>query len=190
MAYIRAPKAGGCIFCRYPAEGPARHRPNLILCQNAHAFVILNRYPFAAGHVMVVPRRHVSDPSELPEPEYRAVFELVRDAGRALREAASAEGLNVGMNLGAAAGAGIAEHMHVHIVPRWRGDLNFMPTLANVKVMPEALDDTWSRLQPSFAQLSDGTASAGRPPEGADDTARRPPAREGRSRKSSRGNGR
>src|SRR4051812_32052035 len=127
MEYIRGPKAPGCIFCDYPAEPPARHRERLVLCVRPHAFVILNRYPFAAGHLMVVPRRHVCDLESLTHEEYTALFDLVREATSALRDACRAPGINVGMNLGAAAGAGIAEHLHVHLVPRWPGDLNFMP---------------------------------------------------------------
>lgn len=154
MAYIRGPKAGGCIFCDYPAGPASRYRERLVLCVRPQAFVILNRYPFAAGHLMVVPRRHASDLSELSREEYAALFDLVRDAAAALRAACNAEGLNIGLNLGAPAGAGIAEHLHVHVVPRWRGDLNFMPVIGDVHVMPEALDATYARLLPHFAPLA------------------------------------
>ncbi len=154
MEYIRGPKEKGCIFCRYPAEDPSRYRELLVLCKRPDAFVMLNRYPFASAHVMVIPTRHVSDLGELSAAEHAALFELVRDACGVLREAVNAEGVNVGLNLGAAAGAGIAEHLHVHVVPRWRGDLNFMPVIADVKVMPEALDATWARLEPLFRPLA------------------------------------
>jgi ATP adenylyltransferase len=153
MAYIRQPKGGGCIFCDYPAAGRERFREHFILCADAKAFVILNRYPFTAGHVMIVPRRHVSDLADLPLDEHAALFELVRGAVAALREATGAEGINVGINLGAAAGAGIAEHLHVHVVPRWRGDYNFMPAVADVRVIPDALEATYDRLHGSFAHL-------------------------------------
>ncbi len=159
MEYIRSPKEGGCIFCTYPAAGAASHRQNLILCAQADTFIILNRYPFAAGHLMVVPRRHVADLDGLGTKEYDAMWALVRDAARALRASCNADGVNVGINLGASAGAGIAEHMHVHLVPRWRGDLNFMPVVADVHVMPEALDATYVRLLPFFAPLSSRDAS-------------------------------
>jgi ATP adenylyltransferase len=102
---------------------------------------------------MVVPTRHVSDLGELTPDEHAALFELVRASCSALRVAVRAEGLNVGLNLGAAAGAGIAEHLHVHVVPRWRGDHNFMPVIADVRVMPEALDATWAHLEPFFRPL-------------------------------------
>jgi ATP adenylyltransferase len=160
MEYIRGPREPGCIFCRYPSEGPARWRERLVLCARAEAFVMLNRYPFASSHVMVVPTRHVSDLSELRSDEHGALFELVRASCSVLREAVCAEGFNVGLNLGAAAGAGIAEHLHVHVVPRWRGDLNFMPVLADVRVMPEALDDTWSHLEPFFRPLGLGSPAS------------------------------
>ncbi len=161
MAYIRGAREQGCIFCRYPAEPTSMRRERLMLCERRDAFVMLNRYPFASSHVMVVPTRHVSDLGELTAPEHAALFELVRDACAVLQKAVNAEGLNVGLNLGAAAGAGIAEHLHVHIVPRWRGDHNFMPVIADVSVMPEALDDTWARLEPLFRPLADAAKAAG-----------------------------
>lgn len=164
MEYIRGPKSAGCIFCEFPSAGPTQFREHLILCARPHAFVILNRYPFAAGHLMVVPRRHTSDLVGLDAEEYQALFDLVRDASTALRTANNVEGINIGLNLGAAAGAGIAEHLHVHIVPRWRGDLNFMPVIADVRVMPEALGETYARLLPYFVPLgsvASAAASAG-----------------------------
>lgn len=153
MEYIRGPKEQGCIFCRYPAEDPARHRERLVLCARPDVFVMLNRYPFASAHLMVLPRRHVSDLDGLSRDEHVALFEMVRDAVGVLKKAVNAEGFNVGINLGAPAGAGIAEHLHVHVVPRWRGDMNFMPVVADVRVMPEALDETWARLEPLFRPL-------------------------------------
>lgn len=160
MEYIRGAREKGCIFCRYPAEPRDMRRARLLLCERRDAFVMLNRYPFASSHVMVVPTRHVSDLADLSASEHAALFELVRDACGVLQRAVNAEGLNVGLNLGAAAGAGIAEHLHVHIVPRWRGDHNFMPVIADVRVMPEALDDTWARLEPLFRPLADEVAPA------------------------------
>ena len=113
-----------------------------MLLVQPHAFVCLNRYPFAACHLLVAPRRHVSDLAALPDEEYDATMRLVRDARRLPASAPrEAEGFNVGFNLGKAAGAGIAEHLHAHVVPRWNGDSNFMPVLADVRVMPEHLDD-------------------------------------------------
>lgn len=162
MEYIRGPKEPGCIFCTYPREEPDRHRERLILCQRADAFVMLNRFPFASGHLMVVPRRHAGDLGELTPKEHAGLFELVRASAAALKIAVNAEGLNIGLNLGPAAGAGIAEHLHVHVVPRWKGDQNFMPVIADVRVMPEALDATWARLHPYFVVLGDSGTDVSR----------------------------
>ncbi|MCU0657284.1 MAG: HIT domain-containing protein [Polyangiaceae bacterium] len=154
MEYILKPKGhGGCVFCEYASHGPEQAREDLVLHQGTLAYVVLNRYPFAAGHLMVIPRRHCSDLTELTDEERCALFDLVSQSCARLRRAVRADGLNVGINLGASAGAGIAEHLHVHIVPRWPGDTNFMPVLADVRVMPQALDATWSHLAPFFADL-------------------------------------
>jgi ATP adenylyltransferase len=157
MAYILgesgAESSTECIFCAYPARGPERHREHLILASGAAAFAILNRFPYNNGHLMVVPRRHVADPELLPEGEYVATMELLRRATGALRAALGAQGANVGMNLGRVAGAGIDQHCHWHVVPRWNGDTNFMPVVGEVKVMSEHLTATWDKLAPIFAKL-------------------------------------
>lgn len=175
MEYIRGPKEHGCIFCRYIEEDSAAWPTRLILCRRADAFVMLNKYPFASSHLMVVPVRHASDLGELTAEEHANLFELVRATASALRVAVNAEGVNLGINLGAAAGAGIAEHLHVHVVPRWRGDLNFMPMIADVRVMPEALDATYARLLPFFRPLGEVTPDA--PAPKARRAARRPRGR-------------
>ncbi len=155
IEYIVGPKAsGGCVFCAYADHGMSNAQDDLVLCATEHAFVVLNRYPFAAGHLLVVPRRHLADPSELEAAEHEALFRLTTEACGRLKRAVKADALNVGMNLGASAGAGIAEHLHVHIVPRWPGDTNFMPVLADVRVMPQALEATWRHLRPHFDDLS------------------------------------
>jgi ATP adenylyltransferase len=119
MEYILGEdKPDGCIFCTFPARASSRGREDLVLAVEEHAFVCLNRYPFTAAHLMVVPRRHVSDLSELSDVEASALFALVRRSVAKLSAATHCEGLNVGMNLGKAAGAGIADHLHVHVVPR------------------------------------------------------------------------
>jgi ATP adenylyltransferase len=153
MEYILSQKQGACIFCDFAAAPPDAYREKLVLLVQPHALVCLNRYPFAASHVLVAPRRHVSDLSDLAPEEYDAFMRLVRDATAALGSAVKPEGVNLGMNLGKAAGAGIAEHLHAHVVPRWNGDTNFLPVLADVRVMPEYLDDSWRRLVPAFAGL-------------------------------------
>lgn len=148
--------APGCIFCFFPSAGPSHYREHLILCATPQAFAIMNRFPYANGHVMVIPRRHGPDPSALPDDEYVATNELLRGSMRAVRDVMGAHGLNVGMNLGKVAGAGIAEHCHWHIVPRWSGDVNFMPVLADVRVMGEHIRATYERLLPAFALLGEG----------------------------------
>ncbi len=153
MEYILGPKGGACIFCDFAAAPPEAYREKLVLLVQEHALVCLNKYPFAASHVLVAPRRHVSDIGALPSEEYDATMRLVRETVARLRMATRAEGVNVGLNLGKAAGAGIEEHLHAHAVPRWSGDSNFMPVLADVRVMAEHLDDSWKRMAPLFADL-------------------------------------
>lgn len=153
MKYITGEdKTPGCFFCEHPKD-PARFRENLVLVAQPHAFVCLNRYPFTTSHLLVAPRKHVADPSELEEGEYDALMRLVRESVVRLRRAVSCEAMNVGFNLGKAAGAGVADHLHGHLVPRWTGDSNFMPVLADVRVMPEYLDEAWQRLNAAFADL-------------------------------------
>lgn len=154
MEYILAKKEKGpCIFCTYATANEAERRANYVLCRGDNAYVVLNRFPFAAGHLLVVPLRHAASFGGLSADENDALFRLAREATQRLSAAVSPEGVNMGMNLGTAAGAGIAEHMHVHIVPRWVGDTNFMPVVADVRVMPEHLAATFERLRPHFADL-------------------------------------
>ena len=153
MEYILGPKKAACFFCDYASASPASFREKLILVVQPHALVCLNRYPFAASHLLVAPRRHTSALDGLPPEEYDATMRLLRDATACLQQATRAEGMNVGFNLGKTAGAGIEEHLHGHIVPRWSGDSNFMPVIADVRVMPEHLDQSWERLAPFFAEI-------------------------------------
>lgn len=148
MEYIKQDKPQGCIFCTLPAED--RDRDNLVLGRSEHAFAMLNRFPYNSGHLMVIPRRHVADLGALPEAEFEDLQRLLRAAAAVLGEVYRPEGMNVGMNLGRIAGAGIAEHLHWHLVPRWGGDTNFMPVVAETKVMVEHLDQAWERLRPRF----------------------------------------
>jgi ATP adenylyltransferase len=160
MEYILGPKAGACFFCDHAAAPPDTYRSNLVLVVQPHAMVCLNRYPFSASHLLVAPRRHTSSLDDLSPDEYDATMRLVRESVKRLRSATRAEGFNVGFNLGKFAGAGIEEHLHAHVVPRWAGDSNFMPVIANVRVMPEYLEESWARLVPHFADLP-GTHSSG-----------------------------
>ena len=146
MEYILGPKGGACVFCEVAED--------LLLVSRANAFVCLNKYPFAAGHVLVVPKKHVSDLAELSDAEADDFFRLLRASVARLKRAISPEGVNVGLNLGKAAGAGIAEHLHAHVVPRWTGDTNFMPVMTGVRVLPQYLQDTRKTLLPHFADLA------------------------------------
>jgi ATP adenylyltransferase len=155
MEYILAPKDPGraCIFCGIAGASQDELRARHVVCVTGDAFVMLNRYPFAAGHLLVVPHVHVHELEALDPAVYDALFRLVREAAVRLRRAVRAEALNVGMNLGAVAGAGVAEHLHAHVVPRWSGDTNFMPVLAETRVVPQALDETRRHLVPFFADV-------------------------------------
>jgi ATP adenylyltransferase len=153
MEFIRAAKPDGCIFCDYPAQDAGSDRKNLIVHRSARSFTILNRFPYNAGHVMVVPRAHVADFARLDREERNDLHDELALAARVLKSVCQSEGLNVGMNLGKVAGAGIVDHMHYHVVPRWAGDNNFMPVLADVRVIVEHLDETWERIRAGFAAL-------------------------------------
>lgn len=153
MEYILGQREPVCIFCRFPEE-PERRRENLVLAITKEAFVCLNRYPFSSSHLLVVPRHHISDLAELPDDDYDALMRLVRTSAARLRRGVNAEAMNIGFNIGKAAGAGIDDHLHAHVVPRWSGDTNFMPVLGDVRVMPEYLDASWARLAPLFEDLA------------------------------------
>lgn len=154
MEFIRQerPANQGCVLCDYVGVAPAAG--TLLLARRRHAFVVLNKYPYNSGHIMVVPTRHVHDPAQLSPEESAALWQLTTDAMTALRKATNCQGMNCGINLGRAAGAGIEEHLHVHLVPRWDGDNNFMPVLGELRVVPEGLERTREHLAPSFDSLS------------------------------------
>lgn len=151
-AAIKPEKDEACFLCEHPKDD-AKHRENFVLLVREHAFVCLNRYPFTPGHMLVSPTRHVGDLAELSDVEYAALTNLIRESSIRLKQAVKCHGMNVGMNLGKDAGAGLADHLHCHIVPRWRADLNFMPVIADVKVMPMYLDEVWANLNEAFADL-------------------------------------
>jgi len=138
----------GCIFCDLPRQ--ANDRENLLLGRTRRTFAILNKYPYNNGHLMVVPREHASDVHALSAEDFAELCEMMRIALRLVGRAYSPQGANLGMNLGKVAGAGIADHLHWHVVPRWGGDTNFMPVLSDTKVMIEHLHATWDRLRPLF----------------------------------------
>jgi ATP adenylyltransferase len=158
MAYLKgenkpvgtAPE--GCPFCGIPA---LPEPDGLVLRRGTHVYAVLNRYPYNGGHLMVVPYRHVADYADLTAAEAGETAELTQQALRALRTASGAQGFNVGMNLGAVAGAGIAAHLHQHVVPRWGGDTNFMPVIARTKVLSQVLRDTLEALRAAWPELPD-----------------------------------
>jgi len=154
MEYVSGAKEPGCVFCA-AAEHPAQGRERLVLHATDDGLVLLNRFPYNNGHLLVLPRRHVAAPDALSATEYAGLNELLRLGLSVLGQAYRPNGFNVGMNLGACAGAGIPGHMHWHIVPRWDGDTNFMPVLADVRSIPEHLLGSWDRLAPLFAAAAD-----------------------------------
>ncbi len=157
IEYILGPKSrGACVFCVSDDAASAEIEERLVVVRTGRALVMLNRYPFASGHLLVIPSVHTSDLESLSPDDHDALFRLVRESVVRLKKAVRCDGVNVGINLGATAGAGIAEHLHVHIVPRWSGDTNFMPVIADTRVVPQALDDTRKHLAPFFADLADG----------------------------------
>jgi ATP adenylyltransferase len=148
IGYILAPKGEGCFLCIKRTRGyQQRH---FILRETEACYVLLNKYPYSAAHVMVVPKRHIADLDDFKPHELSDFITLTRDAARIIKKAVGAHGLNIGANLGKAAGAGLEEHFHFHIVPRWNGDHNFMPMLGDTYVLPEYLEDTYTRLLPHF----------------------------------------
>jgi ATP adenylyltransferase len=152
MAYIdRAREGHSCIFCAATTGDP---RERLLLGATPHALVMLNRFPYQNGHLMVAPRRHTADLGALPAAEHADLAETLRRALAAVDGVFHPQGFNVGMNLGACAGAGVVDHLHWHVVPRWAGDTNFMPLIADVRVMPQHLLETYDRLRPAFGWLA------------------------------------
>ena len=143
--------ARGCVFCE--AQSGADAAP-LVVHRGRHAFVILNLFPYNCGHLMVVPNRHIATLAAATHDERCELMDLTRVAEQALTEVYTPHGLNVGMNLGRSAGAGIVDHMHVHVVPRWNGDTNFMTVVGEVRVLPEELAQTAERLRPAFARFA------------------------------------
>ena len=149
MQYIAsAQEATGCFLCEH--QGIEDEAGSLILTRTDRAFVILNAYPYNPGHLMVAPARHVGDLEALDAGELADVSSLIQRGLRALREAMEPHGFNLGMNLGRVAGAGVPDHVHWHIVPRWNGDTNFMPIVGETRVLPELLADTYAKLKPKF----------------------------------------
>lgn len=148
MDYILSDKPTGCIFCPDPIVEP---KDALIVFDTGVALVMLNKFPYTSGHLMVAPKRHISALEELREGESIEFFQLVKRSISVLKDEIAPEGFNIGMNLGKSAGAGIEEHIHMHIVPRWHGDTNFMPVVADTHVVPEHLSTIYDKLKARFS---------------------------------------
>ncbi len=154
MEFIAGARPDECIFCKFPKEtGDAADRRNLIVARTPLSFAILNRFPYNSGHLMVIPLRHTADFTSLSPEELADLHRLVQLALSALTEAYRPDGFNLGMNLGRSAGAGIADHLHYHAVPRWAGDTNFMPVIGATKVLVEHLEQGYDKLHGIFARL-------------------------------------
>lgn len=154
MPYLRGEdkRPDGCVFCdKLGCSDDEEH----ILFRGKSCYVTLNRYPYSNGHLMVIPYAHVPSLEDLNGPTLGEMMQAVNRSLAALREAYAPHGFNVGVNLGTAAGAGIAEHVHMHVVPRWTADTNFMPVVGRTRVIPELLDEAYARLKPIFDRLGD-----------------------------------
>jgi len=153
LAYVSGGESQGCVFCNAVSHPEGE---SLVLFRGTTAFVILNLYPYNNGHLMIVPNRHVATLADARPDELAELARLSRCAEIALTEAYHPQGINLGMNLGRPAGAGIADHIHVHVVPRWTGDTNFMSVVGQVRVLPEDLQHTAVRLRPIFERVAGG----------------------------------
>lgn len=152
MEYIASTKCTeeqGCFLC----AGNTRDPDSLVVAKKGTAFVVMNKYPYANAHVMIVPQRHVGNLEDLTDEELMDMIKLLKLSVRVLKETVDAAGVNVGVNMGRAAGAGLEEHIHIHVVPRWFGDTNFMPVLAETKVISEHLTETCRKLKERFEEL-------------------------------------
>ena len=152
MTYIRSEKPAECVFCKVVQKD--RDKENLILWRGDHGFLILNRYPYNNGHLMVVPYEHTPSIEDLGPEALLDLMTMVQQSLALLRKAMNPDAFNVGINLGEAAGAGITAHVHIHIVPRWSGDTNFMPVLGQTRVIPDALDNTYDSLMEALQDIA------------------------------------
>lgn len=151
IEYVTSPKTGECIFCAAAASTGDESAHPLVLQRGERCFTMLNAFPYASGHVMVSPYRHVGELEQLDEDEVAELMRLATTTIGALRKVMSPDGFNVGLNLGRVAGAGFAEHLHLHVVPRWEGDTSFMPVIAGTRVISQALEDTADALRGALA---------------------------------------
>lgn len=148
-----APPDDDCVFCGIHAQAAKTHdEANLVVHRATHNFVVLNKFPYTSGHLMVVPYAHAAELSAVTEATATEMMALARLAERLVVATYRPEGLNIGMNIGASAGAGVAGHIHLHVLPRWHGDANFMTTIAETRMLPESLEVTWRRLSAAFSE--------------------------------------
>lgn len=155
MAYLKGSKEKGCIFCNKIRASKRSDRKNLVVWRGERAFIVLNLYPYSNGHLMVAPYEHVGDLEALDGETLQEMMLLVAKSIRALRRIMNPQGFNIGANLGRVAGAGVDDHVHLHIVPRWGGDTNFMPVLAETRMIPELLPQTYAKLQKAMQAEED-----------------------------------
>lgn len=151
MEYILGKKKRGCVFCRKLKE--KKSKEHLILYQGETVFVVMNKYPYTSGHLMVVPKRHCLNLEQLDNNELKELFDLLKASVRVLKSSFHPHGFNVGMNIGKTGGAG-EDHLHLHVVPRWTGDTNFMPVLGKTRVVSEYLEKTYEKLHSAFVDLA------------------------------------
>ena len=154
MVYIKKiDEEEGCIFCEKPKS--KKDEENLILFRGERAFILMNLFPYNSGHLMVAPYKHTGNFGDLTDDEGNELFRLIKLSLDVLKEVLKPDGFNIGLNIGRTSGAGYEDHLHFHIVPRWNGDTNFMPIIADTKVIPEALEETYKALKPAFLRLAD-----------------------------------
>ena len=151
MEYILSDKSGSCLFCEKVRE--EKDQDNLILFRGKHSFIIMNLYPYNNGHLMIVPYKHGASLLDLGDETQIEMMKLLKISEKIIRELMSPDGFNVGINIGEAAGAGIKEHIHIHIVPRWNGDTNFFSTIGDTKAIPEALKETYRKFHTLFSEI-------------------------------------
>ena len=150
MQYIQVKKPNGCFLCDEPIED--NDEANLILYRGKWNFIIMNNYPYNPGHLLIAPYKHIADLEKLPKQALYEHADLVTKSITVLKNAFNPTGFNVGMNIGSVAGAGTADHIHTHIVPRWQGDTNFMPVIGGLRVIPEAVAETYQKLKSGFRE--------------------------------------
>jgi ATP adenylyltransferase len=153
MEFIKAPKPSGCFLCDAAAADPARDAELLVLARTELSLAVLNRYPYNNGHLMVAPKAHLANLEDLPAAAANDIMALTQRALRVVRQVLTPEGFNLGINAGKIAGAGVADHVHQHVVPRWGGDTNFMPVVADTKVLNEHLAKSYQELRAGFNRL-------------------------------------